>query len=294
MRLDAYAFRRALFVEPGAKTGTFHLSGAGNALHSGLFWASLLLWFVAVYAIASATAFLIRTHYRSFMIVALATAFAYAAVFTIVNPGDFVCWTPVTIASSVIMAICCSYYRGRRGGSLWLIGIGCWTIIFAASNYVQFIGPHRSESANPNMVVAKYIEDRTSSGDIMVVSGFGDDTSIEAYLPFFGHRAVFSIRERLEHNGGNVATVASELQQSVAEAHMRGNRSFVLEELWGDPDIRQRLREEYGVRDTQQLLGSLQRAPAMKDPLDPQNPVVWAWKLIPGVPVRTPSNMEMN
>jgi hypothetical protein len=280
LRMDAYAFRRALFAEPGAKTGTFHLSEARGVLHAGLYWSTLLLWFTAVYAMASATAFLIRTHYGSFMVVALASAGLYALVFTCVNPGDFFYWVPVTIASSVIMAICCSYYRGRRGGWLWLAGIACWTAIFAASNYVQFIGPHRSQNTNPNMIEARFIENHTNPGDITVESGFGDDASVEAYLPYFGHRAVFSIRESLEKHGGNVTLVARDLQQTVARSHAVGNRSYVLADLFDDPDIRRRLRDEYGIRDTQQLLGNLQRAQAWKDPLDPLDLTGGGWKLI--------------
>jgi len=277
LRLDAYGFRRALFVEPGEKSGTFHLSGVGGALHAGLFWTTLLLWFAAVYAIASTTAFLIRTHYGSFLTISLATVGIYAAVFTVVSPGFFVYWVPATISCSIIMAICCSYFRGRRRGSLWLVGIGCWTAIFAASNYVQFVGPHLDRDTNPNMVQAKDFEDRTLPGDIIVVSGFGDDTSLEEYVPYFAHREVFSLRASLEEHDGNSALAARDLQTLVDRALGSGHKAYASGELWENDDIRDRLRDEYGIHSTQQLFGSLQRAPAWRDP---QNPDLIVWKLL--------------
>jgi hypothetical protein len=282
LRLDIYAFRRALFVEPGAKSGTFHIVEAGSFARQMLYWAALVLWFFAVYAILSTTAFLVRTHYRSHLIVALTTGVLYAIGFVAINPGNFVYWdfvylTPVMIVSSIVMGICCSYYRGRRAGSLWLIGLGCWIAVFGASNLIQFILPHMDLAANPRMAETRFIESRTSPGDVFVVSGFGDDAAISSYLPYFGHRTVFCIGESLQGHSGSVTATAKDLSTRIKRALAAGHHAYASGELWEDETVRERLRDEYAVRNTQQLLGNLQRAPAWRDP---ENSDLIVWKLL--------------
>jgi hypothetical protein len=90
LRSGAYSLRKALFVEPGQKSGTFHLASSGQSVTVALYWLSLIVWFVSVYLIASNTAFMMRTHYRAYLTVAITTVSVYAIAFTYICPGNFV------------------------------------------------------------------------------------------------------------------------------------------------------------------------------------------------------------
>lgn len=278
LRLDVYAFRRALFVEPGTKTGTFHLEEQGGPLQSVLYWTTLAGWFTAVYAILSATMFLVRTHYKSFLIVALAIVFIYAGLFTVVSPGAYTNWLPVTTASAIIMAIAGSYYRGKRGGMLWLAGLTAWTVIFAFSNFELFVRPHMEASENPWLGQAELIESHTQPGDVIVLSGTGDEVTATEYFPYFARRSVFSLADSLTAHGDNVTLTSRDLQGTVVQAMQSGHRVFALGNIWQDADVRGRLRDEHGVSAPQLLFVGLRRAPAWRDPDDPDSIV---WKLIP-------------
>lgn len=282
LRLDIYAFRRALFVEPGGKSGTFHLGGADSLIHTALYWAALAAWFIAVYAILSATAFLLRSHYRPYLLVLLLYGACTALLFTFVSPGDFLNWIPVVLTSAVLTAISSSYYyRRRRGGPGWMIGLFCWILIFSASNYFQYIESHRTLASNTWYHQAEAIKRHTSSGDILVVSGFGDDIRTEQYVGYFAHRTVFSLRSSLSAHRGSVLLTSLDLRGAIANAILSGHHAYALGTIWSDADVRARLLADYNISAPQTVFGGLQRAAAWQEPSGNGSALESVWKLLP-------------
>ena len=282
LRLDVYAFRRALFVEPGGKSGTFHLGGADSLIHAALYWAALATWFIAVYAILSATAFLLRSHYRPYLLVLLLYGACIAALFTFISPGDFLNWIPAVLTSAILTAISSSYYyRRRRGGPGWMIGLLCWIVIFSSSNYSQYIRSHRSLDSNTWYHQAAAIRRHTASGDILIVSGFGDDVRTEQYVGYFAHRTVFSLRSSLSAHRGSVLLTSLDLRGAIANAILSGHHAYALGTIWSDADVRARLLADYNISAPQTVFSGLQRAAAWQEPSGNGTAVESVWKLLP-------------
>lgn len=282
VRLDLYAFRRALFVEAGGKTGTFHLHGSQTLLHAALYWIALAAWFVAVYAILSATAFLLRSHYRPYLLVLLVYGGCTAALFTFISPGDFLNWIPVVIASAVVTAISSSYYyRRRRGGPIWMVGLLAWIVIFASSNYDQSIQAHQNLDSNTWYHQSSVIRRHTSPGDLLIVSGFGDDVRTEQYVGYFAHRTVFSLRGSLSAHQGDIRLTSLDLRGSIARAISTGHHAYALGTIWSDADVRARLLSDYNISAPQTLFTGLQRAAAWQEASGDGTATESVWKLLP-------------
>ena len=282
VRLDVYAFRRALFVELGGKSGTFHLGGAGSLVHAALYWAALATWFVAVYAILSATAFLLRSHYRPYLLVLLLYGACTAVLFTFISPGDFINWIPVVLTSAVLTAISSSYYyRRRRGGLGWMIGLFFWIFIFSISNYSLYIKSHRTLNSNTWYHQAVAIRRHTSAGDLLVVSGFGDDVRTEQYVEYFAHRTVFSLRSSLSAHHGSVLLTSLDLRGAIANAILSGHHAYALGTIWSDADVRTRLLADYNINAPQTVFSGLQRAAAWQEPSGNGTALESVWKLLP-------------
>lgn len=249
LRLDLYALRRALFVEPAGKTGTFHIAPGGLDTGRLFYFISLGGWLVAVYFGAFAFPMLLRTHYRPYLIVASVWAIAYAAFFTVWNPGYFVFWVPQVAACAVLLAICASHYRARRHGSAWVVGMAVWVACYGVSNFILNIGPGLSPSANHLLVQAEDIRAHTRPGDLIVLSGMSYQANAEVYIPYFGDRQVFSIHTQMERHHEDKAAMQQALQQQIAATYAAGHAVYALDDLWHSKTARGDLAERHHLED---------------------------------------------
>ncbi len=234
VRLDAYALRHAAFVEPPGKQGTFHVSRTTPAALLGLYFATLIGWFLAVYAFCAALPLLWRSHQQRVMIVCVVWIALYAAFFTVWSPGYFVFWVPTLVPISVLLALALAHYRARRGGLIvnWLVGL--WIILYAALNVEASILPHLSASASPFQREAQDVHAHTLPGDLVIVAGAGDGAQYEVDIPYFADRDVLSLHSLLtgtERRRQTGSDALAQAQAQIAQTLVSGHAVYALDEI---------------------------------------------------------------
>ena len=241
LRLDIYGIRRALFVEPIGKTGTFHVTASKDIVLESLYFLSLGGWIVALYCFITALPLLFKTHYRPFVIVSVVWLFSYIAFFTFWSPEYFVFWVPAIVASCLMFALSASPLRAGKRGILWITAILLWVGCFAYSNYSESIKPHMSPSSNPYLTQARDIALHTHTGDIVILSGMGDEASAEVYIPYFAKRYVFSIHTEMERRKDDQSLTRDALLSAIDTCRLSGGRVFCLNELWNSTGVQHAL-----------------------------------------------------
>lgn len=283
LRLDVYALRRALFVEPAGKQGTFHIAPGSASAGRILYFLSLGGWLIAVYLCAVAFPLLFKTHYRPYLIVASVWALVCAIFFTFWNPGYFVFWVPQVVACAVLVAICASYYRARRHGSAWLVAITLWIACYGISNLLLSIAPGMAASNNHLLIQAHDIRVHSRQGDLIVMSGMPWDAEAEVYVPYFGQREVFSVNTEMERHKENKASTQEALQQQILQTYGSGHTVYALDDLWHSREARSLLAERHHLEaaDLAAFFAPDERTLAWRDPEG--RPV---WKLTPIPPLK--------
>jgi hypothetical protein len=268
IRLDAYGIRRALFVEPGNKTGTFHITKSKDEFLQGLYLLSLGGWLAAIYFFITAMPLLFKTHYRPYLILSVVWVLAYVSFFTFWSPEYFVFWVPVIVASCIIFALAASPLRAGRRGWIWMTAIVAWIACFGYSNYSESIKPHLSMSSNPYLVQAYDLKKHTRTGDVVVLSGMGDDASAEVYIPYFANRYVFSIHTELERRKDNQAATRQALLDVMANCRKKGGHVYGLNELWNSKQVQHALYSRHKLTTTQlaKIFAGEKIKTAWKDP----------------------------
>ncbi len=245
LRLDVYGIRRALFVEPLGKSGTFHIAKSKDEVKQALYLLSLGGWIAAIYFFITAIPLLFKTHYRPYLILAVVWLFAYIGFFTFWSPEYFVFWVPAIVASCIIFALAASPLRAGKRGWIWPMAILLWVICFGYSNYVESIKPHLVRGNNPYLVQAADIKKHTRSADIVVLSGMGDEASAEVYIPYFADRYVFSIHTEMERRKDDQAATRAALLTSMQHCRSNGGHVYGLNELWNSTQVQKALLERH-------------------------------------------------
>ncbi len=278
LRLDFYALRHAAFVEPAGTHGTFHIGPRVSDDLATLYWATLIGWFVAVYAFFAALPLLWRGHHRQLMVVCLVWISLYAAFFTIWSPGYFVFWVPVLAPISILVALALAHYRARRGGVWvnWLVG--AWIILFATLNVQASILPHLRANASPFAVAARDIRARTLPGDVVLLAGAGDGAQCEVDIPYFADREVVSLHTLLTRAREDKTKAWNAAAAQMALTVRSGHAVYALDELWHNKRTSDALTHRHPTwthPDLQTLCAPYRRTLAW---VGPRGPV---WRLSP-------------
>ena len=285
LRLDVYGLRRALFVEPMGKQGTFHIARGAPYVSRVLYFAALAGWLGSVYFFVTALPLLFRTHYRAYLIVASVWIAVYVGFFTFWSPEYFVFWVPPIIAFCAIFAIAASHYRARRRGWMWLVATAVWILCYGVSNFEQSIGPHLSAGTNPFLTQARDIRAHTSPSDLVIISGMGDEASAEVYIPYFAKRDVFALHTQMSRHHEDAAATGDALRAAIADCRERGGVVYTLDELWNSNAAKKGLLERHHL--TAALIGRMfvgeHLAATWRDPRG--KPV---WKLVPSASPAAP------
>jgi hypothetical protein len=235
IRLDAYALRRAAFVEPAGKQGTFHLYKNAPLAISSVYFAALAGWFVAVYAFVVALPLLWRMRYAKVLVIALVWVAFYTVFFTFWSPGYFIFWVPALVPIGLLITLCLAHHRARQGGLAVNWAVGVWIVLVAIVNLVSSVIPHLKESSDPFQRIAGDVAAHTKTGDIVVVTGAGNAAQCEVDIPYFADRDVVSLHGILtrQHNNPDAAIAAA--RQEIDTAIAEGHNVYALDEVWHDP-----------------------------------------------------------
>jgi hypothetical protein len=149
-----------------------------------------------------------------------------------------------------------------------MVAILLWALCFGYSNYSESIRPHLPVSNNPYLVQANDIKKHTRSGDIVILSGMGDEASAEVYIPYFAHRYVFAIHTEMERRKDNQAETREALLEAIRTCRVAGGHVYGLNELWNSKDVRDGLLQRHRMSPTQlaQMFAGEKIRTAWKDP----------------------------
>ena len=282
IRLDAYAFRRAAFVEPPGKQGTFHLSGAPTRMLA-FYFTALAGWFVSVYAFFVALPLLWRTHIRPLLIVSLIWVVAYALFFTVWSPGYFVFWVPLLIPTGLLLALSLAHYRAGRAGLAvnWILG--AWIALYAVVNFMASIGPHQNPRSSPFRRTAMDVRAHTAPGDLIVAAGAGDAAQCEVDIPYFADRDCISIHTMATRAREDAGRTQDSIREQVARTLAAGKRVYVLDEVFSNKSVADALHKRHPAIDRAQIQETFRpwrRSIAWKSPRGP----VWILDEDPAIP----------
>lgn len=231
IRLDAYAFRHAAFVEPPGKQGTFHLSRQVPHGLEILYFAVLAGWFVALYTFCSALPILGKTHHSKTTWLCMTWIAVYAIFFTVWSPGYFVFWVPVLFPVAILLSLVLSHYRGRRWGAVVNYIVAAWVAILFSVNIVTSIGPHAKGGSDPFRRIAAEVAAHTTTKDLIIVAGAGDLAQSEVDIPYFAHRDTLSVHSVLTHVRENVPSFINEANKTINDTLSVGGTVYVFDDL---------------------------------------------------------------
>jgi hypothetical protein len=268
LQLDIYGIRRALFVEPAGKTGTFHITKSKDEFLQSLYYLSLAGFIASIWIFLFAIPLLFKTHYRPYLLLAVVWLLAYISFFTFWSPEYFVFWVPAIVASCIIFALSASPLRAGRRGKIWITAIALWVLCFGYSNYSESIKPHLNPAYNPFLIQAQDIKKHTRSGDIVILSGMGDEANAEVYVPYFANRYVFSIHTEMERRKDDQAATRQGLLATIAACRSHGGHVYGLNELWNSTLVAQGLMQRHHLSPDQltKLFAGQKLVTAWRDP----------------------------
>jgi len=235
IRLDAYALRRAAFVEPAGKQGTFHLYKNVPLGIATLYFGALIGWFVAVYAFIVALPLLWRMRYSKILVICLVWVAFYTIFFTFWSPGYFIFWVPALVPIGLLTTLCLAHYRAKRGGIAVNWAVAVWIVLVATVNLVSSVVPHLKESSDPFQRIANDVASHTKTGDIVVVAGAGNAAQCEVDIPYFADRHVVSIHAILTRQHNDPTSTITAAQAEINAALAQGHHVYALDEVWDDP-----------------------------------------------------------
>ena len=271
---DFTAFRHASFADiPAAHAHLLPIALSGL---------SALGWLTAAAAITVTLPQLLRSPYRSLVIVSALWTLVYAAFFTVWSPGYFVFWVPVLIPTSLLLAVTLSRYQARRRARVanWLLG--GWTIAYAALNLQISVLPHLPPSSDPFRRIAADVRAHTHFGDVVVVAGAGDGGPCEVALPYFADRDVISLHGLLTKKRDDKAAALLLAQLQISSVLASGHTVYALDEVvpGHNPKTLAALSEKHHLtdEDLKSLLSPYVRALAWQSPRGP------VWRLTANAP----------
>jgi len=187
---------------------------------------------------------------------------AYAAFFTVWNPGYFVFWIPVATAWVMLLAVDASAWTERR----FVIWTGtAAALCFMVTNFGLYILPKMPEESNRNVLVARQVGASTPRNSVIVVAGMGYLAQMEVYIPYFGGRETVSVHESMSRYGrAGVAQLAARIKRKLSA----GGQVYVFGEVFRPGPAWRQLEKRYGLRREMlnQVLTSFRPAEAFRVP----------------------------
>ena len=278
LRLDAYALRKAAFVEPPGKEGTFHLSHSTPLDLRVLYFTTLAGWLAGVYAFGAALPLLWRSHHKPILICCLTWIGIFGAFFTVWTPSYFIFKTLLVIPITVLLTLALAHWRARWGESWTNSLVGFWIALYALVNWTASIAPHLQADASPFYRTAVEIKTHTQPGDIVAVSGSGDGAQNEVDIPYFADRKVVSLHTTLERAHEDKGRAWAVAQDQIDTALGSGHAVYALDEIWHNTHTFMALQArhpEVGRTDITELFAPYQRTLAWETAHGP------VWRLTP-------------
>ncbi len=272
LRLDLFAVRHALFVEPLGRAALaqtpLHFWGlAGVVLVWGLYAGALTGLLTAGAAIAFALPRLLRSHERPLILTCLLWIGVYALFFTFWCPGAFVFWVPALIPLGALLMLSLtqpSVLTARHAARL----MGAWISVFALINGLAGVLPYLKPVAGLSQWVARDIAAHTPPRALIVVAGVGDDAQCEVDIPYFAHRPVLSLHGLLAH-AKTFPAAQADIQSTLDRAFGAGRNVYVLDEIWTNRRTMAALQHqcpEISAPQVQALFSAYHPIPAWRGP----------------------------
>ena len=297
LRLDLFALRHAIFVEPlgRAALAPLHTLGLAGVISLwGLYGGALAGLLGAGALIARTLPRLLRSPEQSLTLTCLLWVGVYALFFTVWCPGAFVFWVPTLIPLGAWLLLSLTpprldsgknltptlslERRGRREATgevpLWLPKIGTrglltlWFSSYTLLNFLTGVLPYLKPVAGLSQRVAADITAHTPPRALIVVAGVGDDAQCEVDVPYFAHRPVLSLHGLLAH-AQTFPAAQSEVQMTFDRAFGAGRNVYVLDELWANRRTVSALRRqcpEISAVQVQALFAAYRPVPAWRGP----------------------------
>ncbi|MDQ2799636.1 MAG: hypothetical protein M3Y13_08350, partial [Armatimonadota bacterium] len=242
VRLDIYALRHAVFVEP-LNRAAFSLTPdsplAAQMACAGILavlWLAYLTvlagWMAALAALALALPRLRHSRDGRVVVISLLWIGLYAAFFTVWCPGYFVFWVPILIPLGLLLALAGARLEVRCGAR-FRRPAGAWVALFILLNVSCSIVPQMMPAVGLSQRVARDIRGHTQPRDLIVVAGAGDAAQCEVDVPYFANRPILSMHALLT-NAPTFADAQATLRDRIARAQKAGRTVYVMEEIWGD------------------------------------------------------------
>ena len=246
LRLDMFALRHAVFVEPLGRAAL-----AQTPLHAGGLPVVIALWglylgaltglLVAGLLIAVTLNSLLRSPDRSQTLLCLLWVGVYALFFTVWCPGAFVFWVPALVPLGVLLLLSLRHLRPFRRRTARFFGL--WIAACTLLNLLAGIVPYLKPVAGLSQRVAADMAAHTPPRALIVVAGVGDDAQCEVDIPYFARRPVLSLHGVLAR-ARSFPEAQAEVQTTLDRALEAHRTVYVTDEIWHNRQTAAALRHQ--------------------------------------------------
>lgn len=162
-----------------------------------------------------------------------ALAIPYTTFFTIWDPGYWVFWLPLTVATLALVA-CLAHSAPnwlRVPVAVSLLG---WAAASAVVNGESSFLRRMVEANNPELVALKNLKAIAKPGDLLLTTGIGAGAKFEVYTPYFAEMNVSVAQMELKRSGGDFRRAMASIRGKIQSAMARGSKVFVAREFYAD------------------------------------------------------------
>lgn len=169
----------------------------------------------------------------------------YAAFFTIWDPGYWVFWIPVSLATTALVSLLPS--RSPLWGRLLAAaGLLAWAGMSLTANASASFLRRRDAQHNPDLIATLRLAHVAKRDDLMLATGMGEAAKFEVYAPYFAEARVSVVHMELKRAGGSFALAKRSIRAKIAEALRSGKRVYIAREYYSEKQWDE-VRKRYDV-----------------------------------------------
>jgi hypothetical protein len=181
------------------------------------------------------------------MTMLLTMILVYGCFFTIWDPGYWVFWIPVSLASlmaiSTMAETAWTWARAGAAAALFLWASGTLAVN-AAGSFLRRTDPNN----NPELVACELLSTVTKPGDLMLVTGMGGAAKLEVYAPYFANVPVSAVHMELKREEGIFDNARERIRGKIQRTLEKGNKVYLAREYYA-PGAWEQIGHRYQIPD---------------------------------------------
>ena len=155
----------------------------------------------------------------------------YGAFFTVWDPGYWVFWIPVSMATLLLAAIL--PWRAPLWGRLAVAAVlVVWAVASFTVNASASFWRRRNVEHNPDLVASMKLGAIADREDLMLVTGMGEAAKFEVYIPYFARTKVSVVHMELKRAGSDFGLAKESIRAKIKDTLDKGRKVYIAREYY--------------------------------------------------------------